>query len=35
MSRFIYGLAIVLVLLYAPRGLVGLRGQLRKVSVKQ
>ena len=32
MSRFIYGLAIVLVLLYAPRGLVGLRDRLRPRS---
>lgn len=28
MSRFLYGLAIVLVLLYAPRGLAGLRARL-------
>lgn len=30
MSRFVYGIAIVLVLVYAPRGLAGLRTQLRR-----
>lgn len=29
MSRFLYGVAIVLVLVYAPRGLAGLRSRLR------